>query len=207
MTGTSLGHYRIVEKIGAGGKTQTGIAAPRALRLELAGGRSPGGTDDRPRVLPRRRSSGVCSNPGWRPADLPARSVRASGLAHSRNRRRPAAFLFSRRGVARLLCRRQAEESLSPRRTVAKDGDIWVLPLEGERKPEPFLQTSADEGGATLSPDGRFLAYVSNESGRAEVYVRAFPGPGGNGRPRPKAGRSRYGPRTGVSSSTAAATR
>lgn len=59
------------------------------------------------------------------------------------------------------------------------DGDIWVLPLEGETKPEPFLQTAADEGAATISPDGRFLAYVSNESGRAEVYVQAFPGPGG----------------------------
>jgi Tol biopolymer transport system component len=59
------------------------------------------------------------------------------------------------------------------------DGDIWLLPLEGERKPEPFLQTAADEGAATISPDGRFLAYVSNESGRAEVYVQAFPGPGG----------------------------
>jgi hypothetical protein len=55
------------------------------------------------------------------------------------------------------------------------DGDIWVLPLEGERKPEPFLQTAADEGAATTSPDGRFLAYVSNGSGRAEVYVQTFP--------------------------------
>jgi len=59
------------------------------------------------------------------------------------------------------------------------DGDIWVLPLEGERKPEPFLQTKADEGATTISPDGRFLAYISNESGRAEVYVQAFPGSGG----------------------------
>jgi Tol biopolymer transport system component len=59
------------------------------------------------------------------------------------------------------------------------DGDIWVLPLEGERKPEPFLRTKADEGATTISPDGRFLAYISNESGRAEVYVQAFPGPGG----------------------------
>jgi serine/threonine-protein kinase len=59
------------------------------------------------------------------------------------------------------------------------DGDLLVLTLDGERKPEPFLQTAADEGGATLSPDGRFLAYVSNNSGRAEVYVQEFPGPGG----------------------------
>ena len=56
--------------------------------------------------------------------------------------------------------------------------DIWVLPLEGERKPRPFLQTQFDEGGAVFSQDGRWLAYGSNESGRLEVYVQPFPGPG-----------------------------
>jgi Tol biopolymer transport system component len=59
------------------------------------------------------------------------------------------------------------------------DGDVWVLPLEGERKPQPLIQTSADEGGVTISPDGRYVAYVSNVSGRPEVYVQPFPGPGG----------------------------
>jgi serine/threonine-protein kinase len=59
------------------------------------------------------------------------------------------------------------------------DGDIWILPLEGDRTPRPFLRTKADEGGAALSPDGGFLAYVSNASGRPEIYVEAFPGPGG----------------------------
>lgn len=56
--------------------------------------------------------------------------------------------------------------------------DIWVLRLSAERKPEPFvfLQTEFDESHAQFSPDGRFVAYVSNESGRAEVYVRSFPG-------------------------------
>ncbi len=58
-------------------------------------------------------------------------------------------------------------------------GDIWALPLEGERKPYPFIQTPANEYGATFSPDGKWVAYASFESGRPEVYVRAFPGPGG----------------------------
>ena len=57
--------------------------------------------------------------------------------------------------------------------------DIWTLKLEGDRKPRPFLQTPSNESGATFSPDGRWLAYVSDESGRDEVYVRAFPGSGG----------------------------
>jgi hypothetical protein len=53
-------------------------------------------------------------------------------------------------------------------------GDIWILPLDG-REPRPFLATAADERYGTLSNDGRWLAYVSNESGRYEVYVRSFP--------------------------------
>ena len=59
------------------------------------------------------------------------------------------------------------------------DRNIWVVPLEGEREPRPFLQTPFNEGGAVISPDGRWLAYVSNESGRFDVYVQPFPGPGG----------------------------
>jgi eukaryotic-like serine/threonine-protein kinase len=57
--------------------------------------------------------------------------------------------------------------------------DLWVLPLFGDRKPFPFLQTRFSEYPAQFSPDGRWVAYVSNESGRAEVYVAAFPGAGG----------------------------
>ena len=58
-------------------------------------------------------------------------------------------------------------------------GDIWVLPnplgTAGESKPYRFLQTAADESQAQLSPDGRWVAYESNESGKTEVYVRPFP--------------------------------
>jgi serine/threonine-protein kinase len=55
--------------------------------------------------------------------------------------------------------------------------DIWALPLDGERKPKRIIATRFDEGGAALSPDGRWLAYTSNESGRNEVYARPWPGP------------------------------
>ncbi len=57
--------------------------------------------------------------------------------------------------------------------------DVWVLPLDGAKQPFSFLQTEADEGGAQLSPDGRWLAYFSNESGNYEVYVQSFPKGGG----------------------------
>jgi serine/threonine-protein kinase len=63
--------------------------------------------------------------------------------------------------------------------------DIWLLPMEAGRlptaadKPQPFLRTEFDERWAVFSPDGRWLAYGSDESGRYEVYVQPYPGPGG----------------------------
>jgi Tol biopolymer transport system component len=57
--------------------------------------------------------------------------------------------------------------------------DIWILPLFGDRKPFSFIETDFDEYGPEFSPDGRWLAYNSDESGRQEVYVVPFPGPGG----------------------------
>jgi Tol biopolymer transport system component len=53
--------------------------------------------------------------------------------------------------------------------------DLWVLPLSGDRQPFPYLNTSFTEFFAQVSPDGRWVAYVSDESGRAEVYLDAFP--------------------------------
>jgi serine/threonine-protein kinase len=65
--------------------------------------------------------------------------------------------------------------------------DLWTLPLDitdpdhpRPGKPEPFLRTPADEVVPRFSPDGRWIAYRSNESGRNEIYVRPFPaGSGG----------------------------
>ena len=57
--------------------------------------------------------------------------------------------------------------------------DVWILPTFGDKKPYPFVKTSFAELWPEFSPDGRFLAYQSNESGRAEIYVQSFPGPGG----------------------------
>ncbi|HLE81646.1 MAG TPA: hypothetical protein VJA25_10170, partial [Dehalococcoidia bacterium] len=56
--------------------------------------------------------------------------------------------------------------------------DIWLLSLEGERKAQPFIQTPYSEFAAGFSPDGHWLAYESDESGRPEIYVQPFPGPG-----------------------------
>jgi Tol biopolymer transport system component/tRNA A-37 threonylcarbamoyl transferase component Bud32 len=57
--------------------------------------------------------------------------------------------------------------------------DIFFVDLKGDRKITKFLQGPASELQAKLSPNGKWLAYMSDESGRYEVYVTAFPGPGG----------------------------
>ncbi len=56
--------------------------------------------------------------------------------------------------------------------------DVWILRPDQQGRPTVFLQTPFAEGAPVFSPDGRWLAYVSNESGRPEIYVRPFPGPG-----------------------------
>jgi Tol biopolymer transport system component len=53
--------------------------------------------------------------------------------------------------------------------------DLWVLPLTEDRKPFVWLNGSFEERHGQFSPDGRWVAYGSNESGRQEVYVRPFP--------------------------------
>ncbi len=58
--------------------------------------------------------------------------------------------------------------------------DLWYMPMaEGERKPVRFLATEFFEAQGRFSPDGRFVAYMSNENGVLDVYVRSFPDPTG----------------------------
>jgi eukaryotic-like serine/threonine-protein kinase len=52
--------------------------------------------------------------------------------------------------------------------------DLWVLPLNGDHKPIPFLRTEFNESSGQFSPDGHWIAYTSDESGGDEIYVREF---------------------------------
>jgi Tol biopolymer transport system component/predicted Ser/Thr protein kinase len=56
--------------------------------------------------------------------------------------------------------------------------DVWILPMTGDRSPTAFVNTRFNETAPRFSPDGRWIAYVSDEAGQPDVYVRAFPGPG-----------------------------
>jgi Tol biopolymer transport system component len=95
-------------------------------------------------------------------------------LTHSNNQQEPVSF--SPDG------KRLAFREVSPQ----TDAGLWTVLLEGAEsdhpkveKTEPFLQSSFAELWPMISPDGRWLAYLSNESGGLEVYVKPFPGPGG----------------------------
>ena len=60
-----------------------------------------------------------------------------------------------------------------------RTNEIWVLPLDGSGTPTPYLRGPFNRRAAAIAPNGRWLAYVSDESGRDEVYVRHFPDDGG----------------------------
>jgi Tol biopolymer transport system component len=64
--------------------------------------------------------------------------------------------------------------------TYVSDGDLWILPLESGGKPFAVIEDDFVKSGGRFSPNGRWIAYVSNETGQFEVYVRSFPG--GEGR-------------------------
>jgi Tol biopolymer transport system component len=56
---------------------------------------------------------------------------------------------------------------------------LWALPMGGEKKPATVVESAFNARQGRISPDGRWIAYVSDETGRDEVYVQPFPAPGG----------------------------
>ena len=56
--------------------------------------------------------------------------------------------------------------------------ELWLLPTTGDRKPMPFPRTAFDQLQGQFSPDSKWIAYTSNESGRQEIYVQGFPAGG-----------------------------
>jgi eukaryotic-like serine/threonine-protein kinase len=67
-------------------------------------------------------------------------------------------------------------------REAKTQNDLWLISVSGQHKPRPFLATPANETGGRISPDGRWIAYTSDESGRNEIYVTSFPEPRGTTR-------------------------
>jgi eukaryotic-like serine/threonine-protein kinase len=65
------------------------------------------------------------------------------------------------------------------RLTVKNSWDVWIVPTDGSGKPFPFIESPFVDALPVFSPDGHYVAYMSTESSRPEVYVQQFPGPGG----------------------------
>jgi Tol biopolymer transport system component len=91
-------------------------------------------------------------------------------------RRRPDAS-----APAEQLVDRGTQHSWSPDGKIlafGKNGDLWMLRMEGTREEEVLLQTNADERYVAISPNGRWFAYQSDANGRNEIYLQSFPEPG-----------------------------
>jgi len=102
----------------------------------------------------------------------------AQRLTESKNPQAPASWHPS----GRFLAFEETTSSANAKTNI----DVMILPLEGDDgagwkpgRPTVYLNSPAIEAGPMFSPDGRWLAYTSTESGQLEVYVRPFPGPGG----------------------------
>jgi serine/threonine-protein kinase len=136
-----------------------------ALTRLTSGGNNVGPiwTPDGTRVVFAENTGGV-RTPFWVPADGSGEPERLFDGDH-----RGGVASFSPDGQLLTFNRRTPETGL----------DLWVRPLNGTQTPEPFLRTRFTEVGSKFSSDGRWIAYVSDESGQYEVYVRPYPGPGG----------------------------
>jgi serine/threonine protein kinase/Tol biopolymer transport system component len=119
-------------------------------------------TPDGKRIV-YRLSRGGYRNLFWRSADGTGEEER---LTTSENIQGPGSFSHDRKWLAFY--------EIAP----TTGYDIWVLPVDGDHKPQPFLNTPFNEGVPRFSPDGPFLAYSSDKSGRREIYVRPFQVPG-----------------------------
>ena len=136
--------------------------------------------DGRRIVFTSMRADKKSFNLYWQPADG---SGEAQRLTESPNRQLPYSFHPSGKYLAFV---EQRPGTL---------GDLMILPIEGDRetgwkpgKPTVFLSTPFNESSPMFSPDGRWIAYLSSESGRTESYIRPFPGPGGKWQLSPNGG-------------------
>ena len=123
---------------------------------------------DQKRIVFRSGAAGAEDNLYWKAADG---SGSAERLTTSTRNQTPGSWSPDGTAIAFV------EEGDSPGQTQFFQFDVWILSI-GDRKTRALIQTAANEMSPEFSPDGRWLAYVSNQSGRHEVYVQPYPGPG-----------------------------
>jgi serine/threonine-protein kinase len=135
---------------------------------------------DRRRITNDSGSVGPISHAGppWRMAYGTSRAGRVSGFELrllTEGRGSPEVLLPAASGQLPAAITPDGGTLVFQRLDAITQRDIWLLPLDGPRFPVPYLRGPANERAPDLSPDGRWLAWVSDESGRDEVYVGAFP--------------------------------
>jgi eukaryotic-like serine/threonine-protein kinase len=135
-------------------------------------------------VMTKMSLDGLSHAPVWSPdgEQIGFRSWKLGGMtlwSMPADRSRPEERMLDEPGMQSLVSWSPDGRSVSYVDMTRETGlDVLVLPLHGERKPFPVAQSKFVEGSPKFSPDGQWLAYCSNESGRPEVFVQPYPGPG-----------------------------
>ena len=128
-----------------------------------------------------RLTRGGGERPEWTPDGRSVLTVRSDSVAHVM--RQPwngsgsaSDYAFNQQGILEITLPRNGTGYLAARVGAGGPRDIWIAPVDSPAALRPFIASDADEFAPTVSPDGKLLAYISNETGRYEVYVRAMTG-------------------------------
>jgi dipeptidyl aminopeptidase/acylaminoacyl peptidase len=163
--------------------------SPDGRRVALSIGASTSTSDtwifDRQTATLTRLTRGGGERPEWTPDGQRVLTMNQDGFGRIVGQRwdgsgTPEVYATNPQGILEISLPRRGTGFMAARIGAAGgQRDIWIAPVDSPSALRPFVATDADEFTPSVSPDGKLLAYISNESGRFEVYVRAMNGVGG----------------------------
>jgi Tol biopolymer transport system component len=161
--------------------------SPDGRRIALSIGTTTSTSDtwifDRPTGTLTRLTRGGGERPEWTPDGRRVLTMRQDVVAHFVGQPwdgsgAPEEYATNPQGILEVSLPRGGTGFMAARIGSGGQRDIWIAPVGSPAALRPFVATEADEFTPSVSPDGKLLAYISNESGRFEVYVREMTGPG-----------------------------